>query len=149
MKFFISIAVAIVLSGCTTLDQNSLCSECSAPTRNNGWNGVFLTLSTDDSEIAAHAQKLCAPFNGLKGKPRMYSKTPTWDRYSFACNGFAEPKFVTEPVNTVPQPQTNSSYIQNTESTKSQLQEAKTKCAELGFKPNTEGFGKCVLQLSK
>jgi hypothetical protein len=29
------------------------------------------------------------------------------------------------------------------------LTEAKTKCAELGFKPATEAFGKCVLQLSK
>jgi hypothetical protein len=29
------------------------------------------------------------------------------------------------------------------------LDASKTKCAELGFKPATEGFGKCVLQLSK
>lgn len=29
------------------------------------------------------------------------------------------------------------------------LDGSKTKCAELGFKPATEGFGKCVLQLSK
>ena len=29
------------------------------------------------------------------------------------------------------------------------LDSAKTKCAELGFKPSTEGFGKCVLQLTK
>jgi len=26
---------------------------------------------------------------------------------------------------------------------------AKLKCVELGFKPETEGFGKCVLQLTK
>jgi hypothetical protein len=29
------------------------------------------------------------------------------------------------------------------------LQVAQNKCRELGFKPKTEGFGKCVLQLSK
>ena len=29
------------------------------------------------------------------------------------------------------------------------LDASKVKCGELGFKPSTEGFGKCVLQLSK
>ena len=29
------------------------------------------------------------------------------------------------------------------------LDVAKLKCEELGFKPETEGFGKCVLQLTK
>ena len=29
------------------------------------------------------------------------------------------------------------------------LEVAKNKCEEIGFKPATEGFGKCVLQLSK
>ncbi len=29
------------------------------------------------------------------------------------------------------------------------LKQAQTLCQDLGFKPNTEGFGKCVLQLSK
>ena len=29
------------------------------------------------------------------------------------------------------------------------LDASKKKCADLGFKPSTEGFGKCVLQLSK
>jgi hypothetical protein len=29
------------------------------------------------------------------------------------------------------------------------LDASRVKCAELGFKPSTEGFGKCVLQLSK
>ena len=29
------------------------------------------------------------------------------------------------------------------------LIEAKKKCADLGFKSGTEGFGKCILQLSK
>jgi hypothetical protein len=29
------------------------------------------------------------------------------------------------------------------------LKQAQALCLDLGFKPNTEGFGKCVLQLSK
>ena len=29
------------------------------------------------------------------------------------------------------------------------IQDAKSKCSDLGFKSGTEGFGKCVLQLSK
>jgi serine kinase of HPr protein (carbohydrate metabolism regulator) len=29
------------------------------------------------------------------------------------------------------------------------LEASKQKCTELGFKPATEGYGKCVLQLSK
>lgn len=35
------------------------------------------------------------------------------------------------------------------ESSRLSIETAKKKCAELGFKPATEGFGKCVLQLSK
>lgn len=29
------------------------------------------------------------------------------------------------------------------------IDEAKTKCAELGFKPNTEAFGTCILKITK
>ena len=29
------------------------------------------------------------------------------------------------------------------------IESAKNKCSDLGFKTGTEGFGKCVLQLSK
>ena len=108
-----------------------------------------MTLSTDTNEIERHAQKLCAPLNGLKSKPYLYSKTPTYDRYSFVCNGFPEPRFATEPSNIAPPQQTNNTYIQSPENNKNKLDEAKTKCTELGFKANTEGFGKCVLQLSK
>jgi hypothetical protein len=39
--------------------------------------------------------------------------------------------------------------IRAQESNRLSLDAAKAKCAELGFKPATEGFGKCVLQLSK
>ena len=35
------------------------------------------------------------------------------------------------------------------ESERFSLEVSKKKCTELGFKPATEGFGKCVLQLSK
>lgn len=150
----LKLAVLILIAnfwGCSTLDQNSLCSECTAPTRSNGWTGKFMTLSTDSNEIERHAQKLCVPLNGLKSKPYLYNKTPTYDRYSFVCNGFPEPKFVAEPTNIAPQqqPQPSTTYIQNSETTKSKIEEAKIKCNELGFKANTEGFGKCVLQLSK
>ena len=31
----------------------------------------------------------------------------------------------------------------------SNIDNAKKKCSDLGFKSGTEGFGKCVLQLSK
>jgi len=148
-NIFALIAIAIVLSGCSTLDQNSICGECTAPTRSNGWSGKFMTLSTDTNEIESHAQKLCAPLNGLKAKPHLYNKTPTYDRYSFVCNGFPEPRFATESVNIAPPQQTNNTYIQSPENNKIKLGEAKTKCTELGFKANTEGFGKCVLQLSK
>jgi len=29
------------------------------------------------------------------------------------------------------------------------IDSAKIKCSELGFKPETEGYGKCILQLSR
>ena len=42
---------------------------------------------------------------------------------------------------------TGSSKKSNLES--NNIESAKNKCSDLGFKSGTEGFGKCVLQLSK
>ncbi len=42
--------------------------------------------------------------------------------------------------------QSNSIVTQQNSST---IDDAKKKCSDLGFKTGTEGFGKCVLQLSK
>jgi len=51
---------------------------------------------------------------------------------------------------TLPRNDTNSTDIQSIDSrTPFSLDAAKKKCTELGFKPATEGYGKCVLQLSK
>ncbi len=46
----------------------------------------------------------------------------------------------------------NGNFVQNSEENNrlsKNLQAAQNKCKDLGFKPKTEGFGKCVLQLSK
>jgi cytochrome c551/c552 len=50
-------------------------------------------------------------------------------------------KVSTGPAQSIEQP--------NQQGERLTLESAKTKCAELGFKPATEAFGKCVLQLSK
>lgn len=47
---------------------------------------------------------------------------------------------------TTPSINTNSTVPQQNSSN---IDDAKKKCSDLGFKTGTEGFGKCVLQLSK
>lgn len=39
--------------------------------------------------------------------------------------------------------------VTTTQQNSSNIDDAKKKCSDLGFKSGTEGFGKCVLQLSK
>jgi len=61
------------------------------------------------------------------------------DYWIYNCNGLNSP-----------QPKTPA--IQPTQiypNSKVDIETAKQKCTELGFKSGTEGFGKCVLQLSK
>ena len=142
-KLLVLIFLSLIsITGCVS--PGALCGdECVGPTESNGWTGRFLLASTNQTEIESFAQNLCRPYGGLKSFPAVIFKTPTYDRYSFQCNGFAAKNF--SPALEVAKP------IAPTQAKKDtfDLDAAKTKCDDLGFKQGTEGFGKCVLQLTK
>ncbi len=67
------------------------------------------------------------------------------NRYNFRCETPAQLPVVQQPI------QIQNQIIAPSNSTtelKAQIEEAKVKCADLGFKLNTEAYGKCVLRLT-
>lgn len=67
------------------------------------------------------------------------------NRFNFRCEA-PTPSPVVQQINQ-PQNQFTTPSNNNTD-LKAQIEGAKTKCADLGFKANTEAFGKCVLKLT-
>jgi len=94
--------------------------------------------SASDELAAAHCKKFRANavFN-RKIKGCIFCN-PEKDQYFYDC---------VQDVNLQNSQIKNSSQPNVVVSTS--LEEAKKKCSDLGFKSGTEGFGKCVLQLSK
>jgi hypothetical protein len=66
-------------------------------------------------------------------------------RFNFRCEKPAPLPVVQQVIQ--PQNQVIAPSSSNTD-LKAQIGEAKAKCADLGFKANTEAFGKCVLKLT-
>ena len=67
------------------------------------------------------------------------------NRFNFRCETPAQLPVVQQPI------QIQNQIIAPSNSTtelKAQIEEAKVKCADLGFKLNTEAYGKCVLRLT-
>jgi thiol:disulfide interchange protein DsbA len=62
---------------------------------------------------------------------------------SLASNQNVNPTFRNQPI------ESNNSVSTSTQQSQNTIENAKQKCSDLGFKSGTEGFGKCVLQLSK
>ena len=66
-----------------------------------------------------------------------------------ASSQYIDPNSFTRLGSIDPEPSVPVTTKNNTQFDLQSLSGAKDKCEELGFKPATEGFGKCVLQLTK
>lgn len=99
-------------------------------------------LPASDGLLEKRAAEICGRLGGVKVRLAYSSTVPLgWKLYNYQCNG---PIVVQVP---------SRRYVATPHALPAQqvmtFDAAKSKCAELGFKPATEGFGKCVLQLSK
>jgi hypothetical protein len=116
------------------------------PSPQNGYKGLLSEAPLSENTIV-YMEQGCQSFGGLNySSIKEVSRPPggsccfnTWKEWS--CNGPS--KAVTELK---PEPQLTNRPLENP---KISLENAKSKCFDLGFKSETEGFGKCVLQLTK
>ena len=80
----------------------------------------------------------CADFGGLnESSIKALSPRGFAEYWSYQCNGLKQKAIPTQAP--------SQSNIEN----RVDVNSAKVKCTEIGFKSGTEGFGKCVLQLTK
>jgi hypothetical protein len=89
----------------------------------------------------------CASFGGLNHSSVKDEEPPSWKQTgvyykSYRCVGLPT---TLKPIERVTTPNSGVVNPQNSIS----IDGAKNKCVELGFRQETEGFGKCVLQLTK
>jgi hypothetical protein len=114
------------------------------PTANNSFNGVLAGHSSaQSSDLEIRVRDICSGKGGVeKGPTYKMSAVISGTYYGYQCKGQhqANSRFVPSPQ--LQQPTVTNAPIMT-------IEIAKKKCAELGFKQGTEGFGKCVLQLSR
>ncbi len=148
----IFIGAVIILTGCSTTAVGDYRSpEVNAnfviePTARSNYRGVLVEFSSATAEeLMIRAAEICSVRGGLRSEPTYFSNNVLgWRFYNYQCNG-PRPVQLLQPVQQQPIVRQPVEALQSSVS----LEQAKLKCTELGFKEGTEGFGKCVLQLSK
>lgn len=170
------IFVAAGLTACAS-DVGNQGVTVRTPSIDNRFTGVFSTEAIGHAtSFTPRAVQLCSDLGGLASGPTYIDTGPFTRFFQYQCNGRAaanekttEARDTGSPSKTKDQ-DTNSdprksleSESQNTitlkpetpgnRSTNSRdrlsIEAAKKKCTGLGFKPSTEGHGRCVLQLSR
>ena len=147
------------------------------PARSNNYSGKIAYEPGGD--YISHMRNQCAPYGGLDSNSVRDTTTKTLGNHfgllkEYKCRGVPGPQInqVVVPAKNqndeVKKLQAEVSRLQELEKAKQEpnqaeaviknvapeserlsLDASKKKCMELGFKPSTEGYGKCVLQLSK
>lgn len=153
------IAGALLLGACAANDYTHLPYYqkigVKHPSPLNGFTGgVFVEpLSTDHIGLM---QKRCSSYGGLDfSSQTTIHQSPLGEKViEYKCNAAnnkTQSPTLQSNFNTRTNSLNNNSNTPNTPTspTSTSIDDAKTKCVELGFKARTEGFGKCVLQLSK
>ncbi len=173
IRFFF-VFLNIFLYGCASdgiHDFNSMVvaqNLVTEPTDKNEYQGLLTETTTSmQGALEKRAAIICSSRGGLKQSPSFAFNNAFygWKVYRYQCNGNA----LAQPIS-IPQAP-NSSTEANRSIERNQLQvspqitpkpnnenqtatteeplkmdDAKTKCKDLGFKEKTEKFGKCVLQ---
>lgn len=119
-----------------------------SPTERTGyWGGLATGKDITDAQRLARSEHNCAMLGGLKSAPTYTGENLSGVVfYRYQCKG---PLSVTDQSKTLPSIVTIPSHNESSNQPNSIFDTAKLKCIELGFKAATEGFGKCVLKLSK
>ncbi len=112
------------------------------PTIGNGYRGVLLEMPpSPDGALLSRANEICSTRGGLLDPPRYTHSAPIgWRFYHYRCSGVQK---------SIPQAPSIVGQTPNQPSSFLGIDDAKSKCIELGFKAGSESLGNCVLKLSK
>jgi hypothetical protein len=117
------------------------------PSASNSFTGLIAGELSDPPVSSMVAN--CSYFGGLDYSSIKSEETPSWKvtgyiYKSYRCLG-PQKSPPQNASNQLSPPEQKSAPL----SFKPNLEDAKLKCAELGFNSGTEGFGNCVLKLTK
>jgi hypothetical protein len=179
MKICTPLLLITFLTGCAVYDSPYYHASLGTfdPARSNNYSGKIAYEPGGD--YMSHMRNQCARYGGLDlNSVRDTTSKALLNNLGlvkeYKCKGFPEAHINRDvsPVNTkideIKKLQAEVTRLQEFEKTKQEsiqteaviknvapenerlsLDASKKKCTELGFKPATEGYGKCVLQLSK
>jgi len=139
--FFIA---SISLSACSVYDNPAQHQWYGTynPSLSNGYTGLI--SYEPGADITSFMQNKCAPYGGLDHSSVTDGRAPKMVGNNF---GFVKQYRCFGPPK-VNQPPISSPTVIHSQPTLS-IDNAKKKCLDLGLKPGTEVFGKCVLQLHR
>ena len=129
----------------TCTDGRSLSMRWRATSCNGGYGEVTMNdgekvrfvFTNNETELNAAANQFKSHYETVQGDKKKVQQTQTYQPKPIESGGGYDPKTPTPTQ----QP--------NTTTTGFSIDDAKAKCADLGFKPMTEKFGGCVLRLTK
>lgn len=130
-----SLLIPLILSGCAIDSKSTSRGTYFATSTSRG--ELLVELNSDPEYPKPTMREICKLYGGLD-ESSIYKVNGGWldigyTRWSYACNGV----------------KSNSQQGASPQSPKITIDSAKSSCKDLGFKTGTEGFGKCVLQLSR
>lgn len=107
--------------------------------------GSISTKESGESEVKSIADANCS--SRALGSSNL--EAPSWTghryHYKFECHQTEREASRTTSKDNV----TSSNQTDSSDSSRMTIEDAKSKCASIGFKPKTEKFGNCVLKLTK
>jgi hypothetical protein len=125
-------------------DHNTLGAIWNGPSSSNGYVGELAAFSgTGYPQVEQRAILNCSSYGGLKGQPtksRPDNPLAGTTYWKYQCNGMQAQSYSMPTASPVQKPPVTTSLP---------IEEAKSKCVELGFKQGTEQFGNCVLKFTK
>ena len=172
-KFVVLITFGGLASCASEVSNRGVTSQ--TPNTENQFTGIFATEAIGrPASFTPQVTQLCASLGGLASGPTYAGEGVFTRFFQYRCNGpIAKPQpnvANTEPifkstsesdlaqknksveierVEIPARPVVNNDVSSASDGNRLTLEASKKKCTELGFKPATEGHGKCVLQLSK
>jgi hypothetical protein len=157
MKSFLCFTVIIFgISGCGTSSEVGTVWFGTGIDKSWGSGGEIWSHETTytQQKVVQVANEFCERNNLPRATVTSVStpKTKTSEYYifKFQCNVKITPTSPADQyMNQSTKPSNQAQQSSSVNSRSIPLDEAKDKCADLGFKTNTEEFGKCVLQLTK
>jgi hypothetical protein len=169
---FLKLTTAIAICGLAACasDVSNRGVKSQIPTIENQFTGIFATEAIGrEASFIPQVTQLCSSLGGLASGPTYVGEGVFTRFFQYRCKGKtstsassttqndevkklqAEVSRLQELEKAKQEPTKAEAAIKNVtpESERLSLEASKKKCTELGFKPATEGHGKCVLQLSK